>query len=108
MSKTAVIRTGGKQYLVEEGTKVKIDRLKDEEGTKVTFSDVLMTATEKTTKLGDPVVKGAKVEAEVIAQARYPKVVGVKMKSKKRNRKYFGHKQHYTEIEVKKITTTSK
>ena len=105
---TAVIRTGGKQYLVQEGNKVKVDRLKEPEGAKVTFSDVLLIATEKTTKVGNPVVKNTKVEAEVIAHARYPKVIGVKMKAKKRNHKYFGHKQHYTEVEIKKITTPAK
>lgn len=103
--KTAVIKTGGKQYLVEEGARLKIDTLPAEEGKKVAFDQVLMTATDKTTKLGTPLLDGAKVEAEVVSHGRHDKVVGVKMKSKKRYRRYFGHKQPYTEVKITKITT---
>lgn len=103
--KTAVIKTGGKQYLVEEGQYVKVEKLDIEEGKTLTFDEVLFTSTDKTVNLGNPTLKGAKVEVEVMAQARHPKVTGVKMKAKKRNRKYFGHKQPYTELKVTKITT---
>lgn len=103
--KTAVIKTGGKQYLVEEGTRLKVDSLTAEEGKKVAFDQVLMASTDKTTKFGAPLLDGAKVEAEVLSHGRHDKVVGVKMKSKKRYRRYFGHKQPYTEVKITKITT---
>lgn len=104
-TKTAVIKTGGRQYVVSEGGRVKVDKLPVEEGKTFTFEEVLLTATEKTAKIGTPLLAGAKVEAEVVAQARYPKVVGAKVKAKKRYRRYFGHKQPYTELEIKKIVT---
>lgn len=103
--KQAIIRTGNKQYIVAEGDRVKVDKITSEVDTKVTFSDVLLTATDKTVTVGTPVVEKATVEAKVISQARHKKVVGVKMKSKKRNRKYFGHKQPYTEVEITGIKT---
>lgn len=105
--KSAVIKTGGKQYLVEEGTTLKIEKITAPEGKSTTFDQVLLTATDKTTKLGNPLVKGAQVQAQIVRHGRAPKVTGVKMKAKKRHKKYFGHKQHFTEIKVTKIKTTS-
>jgi large subunit ribosomal protein L21 len=101
--KTAVIKTGGKQYVVQEGDRLKVDRLAAAVGKTVKFEEILLTATDKVTSLGKPLVKGAKVEAEVIVHARHRKVVGVKMKPKKRYRRYFGHKQPYTEVQIIKI-----
>lgn len=103
--KRAVFQNGSHQYLVEEGQTVKIEKINAEEGKKVTFDQVLLAATDKTTKVGQPLLEGAKVEAEVLEQARHAKVTGVKMKSKKRNRRYFGHKQPYTAVKITKITT---
>ncbi len=103
--KLAVIKTGSKQYLVEEGTKVKVEKLPNEEGKAITFSDVLLTATDKTMSLGDPAITSAKVEGKVLRHGRREKVFGVKMKAKKRERKYFGHKQWFTEVEITKIAT---
>lgn len=103
--KSAVIKTGGKQYLVSEGSKVKVEKLPTAEGKAVTFSDVLLTVTDKTMSLGNPAVKSAKVEGKVLRHGRREKVFGVKMKAKKRERKYFGHKQWFTEVEITKIVT---
>jgi len=103
--KTAVIKTGGKQYLVQEKDKLKVEKLSVDEGKKTTFKEVLLTATSKTAKIGTPLVKGATVEAKVLKHGRHQKITGVKMKAKKRSRKLFGHKQHYTEVEVIKIKT---
>lgn len=100
----AVIKTGGKQYVVSEGSRVKVDKLAVEEGKKVTFNEVLLTNTGDKTAIGTPLVKGAKVEGKVLRQARYAKVFGAKVKAKKRYKKYFGHKQHFTEVEVTKIS----
>ena len=103
--KTAVIKTGGKQYLVQEGDKVKVEKLSAKVGDKTTFKEVLLSATDKTAKIGTPLVKGASVEGKITQHARHKKVMGVKMKAKKRSRKLFGHKQHYTEIEIISIKT---
>lgn len=103
--KTAVIKTGGKQYLVQEGDKIKIEKLPIKVGDKTTFKEVLLSATDKTTKIGTPLVKGAEVQGKITAQARHKKIMGVKMKAKKRNRHLFGHKQYYTEVEITNIKT---
>lgn len=105
MSKTAVIQSGGKQYLVHEGKAVVLEKLPEEEGKSISFKEVLLTSTGKTTKIGTPLVTGAKVEGKVIEQGRHKKIYGVKMKAKKRNKKYFGHRQPYTKIEITKIAT---
>lgn len=104
--KTAVIKTGGKQYLVEEGSVIKVEKLLADEGKKVTFEEVLFAATDKTASIGTPMLSGATVEAEVVRHARHPKVVGAKVKAKKRYKKYFGHKQPFTEVKITKITSS--
>jgi large subunit ribosomal protein L21 len=99
----AVIKTGGKQYLVSSGERVRVDKLKSKTGEKITIEDVLLVSTGKTVKVGQPTVKGATVAAKVVANGKSPKVFGVKMKAKKRNKKYFGHRQQYTELEITSI-----
>lgn len=101
--KMAVIKTGGKQYIVTEGDTLKIEKIPVNEGEKVTFDQVLLTATEKAVVIGDPVVAKASVEAKVKTQGKAKKIFGVKMKAKKRYRRLFGHRQPYTEIEISKI-----
>lgn len=100
----AVIRTGGKQYKVRESDKIKIDKIEEKEGKKITFSDVLLLEKNGKLEIGSPKVKGAKVEAEIVRQGRYKKVITVKFKAKKRQKTVKGHRQHFTEIEIKKIT----
>ena len=99
----AVIKTGGKQYKVKEGDKIKIEKIKEEEGKKVTFSDVLFVGDEKDVKIGTPVVEGAKVEGKVVAQKKDKKVWGIKHKAKKRYKVKFGHRQQVTEVEITKV-----
>ncbi|MEK7499389.1 MAG: 50S ribosomal protein L21 [Patescibacteria group bacterium] len=101
--KTAVIKTGGKQYVVHEGDIMVVDRMLGEEGTDVTFSEVLLTADEGKVAVGSPFVEGATVAGKIVGQVRLPKVTGVRMKPKKRNVHYFGHKQPVTEVEIGKI-----
>lgn len=96
----AVIKSGSKQYLVHDGAVIKVEKLPAEAGAKVTFEEVLLVAGEKDTKIGTPLVKGAKVNGEVLAHGRHDKITGVKMKAKKRQRKLFGHKQHYTQVKI--------
>lgn len=99
----AVIKTGGKQYKIKEGDKIKVEKIEGEEGKTVSFSEVLFVGDEKAVKVGDPVVKGAKVEGKILKQGRHDKVWGVKHKAKKRYKVKFGHKQPYTEVEIVKI-----
>ena len=101
----AVIKTGGKQYLVSAGQKLKIEKLDAKEGGKLVFDEVLLVSDDKKTEVGTPLVKGAKVEAKVLKQARARKVIVFKYHSKARYRKKKGHRQHFTEIEVMRITT---
>ncbi len=103
--KTAVIKILGKQYVVHEGDKLTVDRMQGIDGAKVEFSEILLAATDKTVKIGAPLIEGAKVEAEIVLQGRHKKITGVRMKAKKRNMHYFGHKQHMTVIKIGKIAT---
>lgn len=99
----AVIKTGGKQYLVSPGDKIKVEKLDTEEGKKITFKEVLLLVNEKDTKIGTPFVKGAKVEAKVLKQDRDKKVTILKYKPKKRYQVKKGHRQPFTEVEILKI-----
>ena len=99
----AVIKTGGKQYIAEPGKKLKIEKLDAPEGGTVSFDEVLLVSKGKETEVGTPVVKGAKVEAKVVKQARTRKVIVFRYNAKTRYRKKKGHRQHFTEVEVEKI-----
>jgi len=107
MSKFAVIKTGGKQYKVKEGDKIKIEKLSAEAGKSVKFDEVLLMVDSKSgeTKIGTPLVSGARVEAKVLQQGRDKKVKVVKYKSKTRYTRVYGHKQPYTQVEILKIST---
>jgi len=99
----AVIKTGGKQYQVQEGDKIKVEKLEGEAGAKITFSEVLFVGDDKDAKVGTPLVSGAKVEATIVQQGRHKKVWGIKHKAKKRYKVKFGHRQTFTEVEITKI-----
>jgi large subunit ribosomal protein L21 len=101
----AVIKTGGKQYKVEKGTKLKIEKIKGEVGDNVNFDQVLLVSDDKGTKLelGTPVLKDKKVEAKILEQGRAKKVTTIKYKRKTRYRLKQGHRQPFTQIEVTKI-----
>ena len=99
----AIIKTGGKQYKVAEGDKIKVEKLEGEAGAKITFDEVLFIGDEKDVKIGEPFLKGAKVEATIVAQGSHKKVWGIKHKPKKRYKVKFGHKQLFTEVEITKI-----
>lgn len=99
----AVIETGGKQYLVSENQKIKIEKLSGKEGEKISFPKVLLVFDDKATSVGMPVVKDAVVEGEVLKQGRDRKVIVFKYHAKTRYRKKKGHRQHFTEILIKKI-----
>ena len=95
----AVIETGGKQYYVEEGTVLYIEKLEAEAGEKVKFDKVLMV----NGTAGMPTVAGAYVEAEVVKNGKGKKIIVYKYNSKKNYHKKQGHRQPYTKVEVKKI-----
>jgi len=95
----AVIKTGGKQYRVTEGQKLHVEKLTGNPGDKVTFNEVLMLGGDKLT-IGQPMVKGARVEAEILGQDRGPKIVIFKFRRRKNYRRKQGHRQHYTQLKI--------
>lgn len=100
----AIIRTGGKQYSVEKGTVLKIEKLDNEAGTEVVFDDVLLLENEFDITVGTPRVENAKVVAKVLSQGRGKKQIIFKYKNKTRYSVKNGHRQPYTEVEVTDIT----
>lgn len=100
----AIIKTGGKQYKVKPGDKIKVERILADEGQTVMFNEVLLGSDEKSVYLGQPLVEGAKVEAKVVRQMRAPKVTTIKHHAKKRYKKKQGHQQLLTEVEISSIS----
>lgn len=104
----AIIRTGGKQYKVSVGQKLKIEKLETPEGEKVVFDNVLLAVDPSDAsgqvQVGQPLVEGAKVEAEVIKHGKAKKVIVFKYKPKKREKTKKGHRQPFTEIKIINIT----
>ena len=98
----AIIETGGKQYTVEAGNKIRVEKLDAKEGDVVTFDKVVFVSGDEP-KVGTPYLEGAKVEAKVLAQAKAKKVIVYKYKSKKNERKKNGHRQPYTLVEISGI-----
>jgi large subunit ribosomal protein L21 len=96
----AVIKTGGKQYRVAAGEKLRIESLAAEVGAEVTLDQVLLVADGENLKVGAPLVAGATVKATVVSHGRGDKVRIFKMRRRKHYRKTQGHRQNYTEIEV--------
>lgn len=99
----AVIKTGGKQYLVKPGDKIKIEKIEKEPSKEIIFDQVLLLEKNKKLEIGKPNVKGAKVKAKVLEQGRGEKVIVFKYKPKKRYKKKKGHRQPYTLVEITKI-----
>lgn len=100
----AVIETGGKQYKVSPGAKIRVEKLNAEEGKSLTFDKVLLVNDEKGVKIGTPYVEGARVEGTVLAQERAGKVIVFRYHPKTRYRKKKGHRQPFTEVEITKIS----
>lgn len=96
----AVIKTGGKQYLVQEGEVLEIEKIVADESGKVVFPEVLMIATDAGVNLGSPLVEGAKVEAELVEDFKEDKVIIFKMKRRKRYRKTQGHRQQKSRVKI--------
>ena len=100
----AVIQTGGKQYRVEEGTYLKIEKLELGKGDSVEFDKVLMVESDGNVKVGQPFIEGGKVTATVLSQGRHDKVRIIKFRRRKHHMKHAGHRQYYTEIQITGIS----
>ena len=104
----AIVEIRGKQYKVQEGDIVFVDRMDEvEEGKEITFDKVLFLSDGKKVTVGTDTVKGAKVKATVIGHGKSKKILVFKYKAKKNERKMRGHRQPYTKIQIEKITTTA-
>lgn len=99
----AVIQSGGKQHRVVEGETLKVELLKAETGSTITFDDVLMVVSGDSIQIGAPVVAGAKVTAEVVGHGRHDKIRIIKMRRRKHYRKQQGHRQWFTELKITSI-----
>ena len=100
----AVIKTGGKQYRVAAGEKIKVEQIPADVGAEITLDQVLMVGEGESVKIGAPLVAGAKVTAKVVAHGRHDKVNIFKMRRRKHYRKNQGHRQNYTELEIAGIS----
>jgi large subunit ribosomal protein L21 len=100
----AIIRTGGKQFRVQPGQKIRIPTLAAEPGASVEFNDVLMGADGDDVKLGIPTLSKAKVTAEIVGHGRGEKIVVFKFKRRKNYARKQGHRQGYTEVRINEIS----
>ncbi|MBI4117416.1 MAG: 50S ribosomal protein L21 [Parcubacteria group bacterium] len=100
----AVIKTGGKQYIVSEGQKLKIEKLNRNEGEEFEFDQVLLFANGEEIKIGQPLVGDVKVKAKVLREGRGEKKIVFRYKNKTRYKKKKGHRQSFTEVEILKIS----
>lgn len=99
----AVIQTGGKQYRVAQGDRLRVEKLAGDVGATVTFDKVLLVGGEQV-KVGSPLVSGAKVSAEIVAQDRDKKLIVFKFRRRKNYRRKNGHRQPYTELKITGVT----
>ncbi len=99
----AIIKASGKQYKVEPGKKLELDRMAGEPGEVIDLTEVLFYSNDGQVMIGDPVISGACVKAEVIEHYRGPKLVVFKMKRRKRSRVKKGHRQEMTRLKVTEI-----
>src|SRR3989344_1490914 len=103
MPKFAVIKTGGKQYLVREGETIRVEKLPANNGGLIAFDEVLMVGDGDKVTIGKPMVQGSKVEVERVKDGKAKKVIVARYHSKTRYRKTKGHRQPFTEVRIKEI-----
>jgi len=99
----AVIKTGGKQYIVSGGDKIRIEKVDKKEGKEIIFKEVLLLEKDGRVEIGQPKLKNVKVTGRVLKQGKGEKVIIFKYKPKKRYKKKTGHRQLFTEVEIVKI-----
>jgi large subunit ribosomal protein L21 len=100
----AIFRAAGKQFRAEKGKTLRLPRLEAEPGATLTFDEVLLSSDGQTIRAGTPLVKGASVTAEVLAEGKEPKIYVFKFKRRKNYRRKTGHRQHFTEVRVTDLT----
>ena len=100
----AVIKTGGKQYRVVTGEKLKIEQIPADVGAEINLDQILMVGEGESVKIGTPLLSGASVKATVLAQGRHKKVTIFKMRRRKHYQKHQGHRQNFTEIRIDGIS----
>ncbi len=103
----AIIEACGRQYKVEEKEVVFFEKLEEEEGKKVTFDKVILVSNDGKVQVGNPYVKGVKVEGKVVSHGKGKKILVYKYKAKKNERKTRGHRQEYTKVEITSIKTSA-
>lgn len=96
----AVIKTGGKQYTVATGEKIKIEQIPADIGSKITFKEVMMIADGENVVIGKPYVEGAKVTASVVSVGRHEKIRIFKLRRRKHYQRHMGHRQNYIEVSI--------
>ena len=101
----AVIQTGGKQYRVAQGDKLRVERLQAAEGEQVDIDEVLLVSDGDDVKVGTPQIDGAKVQARVVGHGRGRKIEVIKFRRRKHHQKRTGHRQDYTELEITGISS---
>ena len=99
----AIIKTGGKQYRVQEGDNIFVEKLDADVDSNVVFDQVLAVVNDGDVKVGAPVVEGAKVTAKVLAQGKEQKILVFKYKAKSNYRRRQGHRQPFTKVSIEKI-----
>lgn len=100
----AVIKTGGKQYRVAAGEKLKVEQIPADVGSEITLDQVLMVGEGESVKIGTPLVSGASVKATVVSHGRHDKIRIFKMRRRKHYQKRQGHRQNYTELRIEAIS----
>ena len=100
----AVVKTGGKQYRVSAGQKIKVEQIPADVGSEITLGQVLMVGEGESVRIGTPVVDGAAVTATVVSHGRHDKVKIFKMRRRKHYIKHQGHRQNYTELRIEAIS----
>ncbi|MCE1185059.1 50S ribosomal protein L21 [Zoogloea sp.] len=100
----AVVKTGGKQYRVTAGEKIKVEQIPADVGSEITLDQVFMVGEGESVKIGTPVVAGAVVKATVVSHGRHDKIKIFKMRRRKHYQKHQGHRQNYTELRIEAIS----
>ncbi|QBQ53714.1 50S ribosomal protein L21 [Nitrosococcus wardiae] len=100
----AVIKTGGKQYRVQEGDTLRVEKIDADEGANITLDQVLLVADGDNIQIGTPYIEGGKVSATVKNQGRGEKIKIIKLRRRKHHRKQMGHRQYFTELQIDNIS----
>jgi len=100
----AIVKTGGKQYKVQEGDILRVEKLPGEVGSEISFEDVLLFSDGETVTVGQPKVENVTVNGHIVAQDKSKKIIVFKYKRRKRYRRKQGHRQHFTAVQIDRIS----